>query len=104
MRAIATLSLVSFFCSPHLIGAGLPPLNSNLWDLTYGSNDIFTDFSPAGAVVSSPLNNFVILYGTPASGGAQRLLEFLPFISADVCYSTSCPSSTPLYPEPNFRL
>lgn len=102
MRLIALLSAVLFSCAPSLFCAGLPPLNSNLWDLTYGSNDILTGFSPAGAVVSSPLDEFILLYGTPAPAGAQRVLEFDPFTSADVCYSTSCPSTTPLYPEPNF--
>jgi len=102
MRPIAAISAVLFFYVPHVMCAGLPPLTSNLWDLTYGSNDIFTGFSPASAVVSSPLNQFILLYGTPAPAGAERVLEFDQFTSADVCYSTACPSETPLYPEPNF--
>lgn len=102
MRAVGVLTSALFFCVPPVFCAGLPPLNSNLWDLTYGSNDLFTGFSPGSAVVSSPLNEFILLYGTPAPSGAERVLEFDQFTSADVCYSTSCPSSTPLYPEPNF--
>jgi hypothetical protein len=90
-----------FFTAAGLFASGLPVLTPNPWDLTYGSNDIFTGFAPAGAVVN-PVNPSVWLYGTPAPGGAQRVLEFDPFTSADVCYSTSCPSTTPLYPQPNF--
>jgi len=101
MRTIAILTALLSISAPHLFGSGLPALNSNLWDLTYGTTDSFTGFSPVSAVVN-PVNPEVTLYGTPALGGAQRVLELLPFTSADVCYSTSCPSSTALYPQPNF--
>jgi hypothetical protein len=101
MRLTLTVSLAFFFSAAGLFASSLPALTPNPWDLTYGSNDIFTGFAPAGAVTSPP-GDFIVLYGTPAPGGAQRVLEFDPFISADVCYSTSCPSMTPLYPQPNF--
>jgi hypothetical protein len=101
LRLSYLLALTPFVFVTGVLASGLPALNSNLWDLTYGSNDTFTGFAPPGAVVN-PLNPSVTLYGTPAAGGAQRVLEFIPFTSADVCYSTSCPSSTPLYPQPNF--
>ena len=101
MRPFAILTMVLLSCAPRLAGAGLPALTSNLWDLTYGTTDSFTGFSPAGAVVN-PINPEVTLYGTPTASGAQRVLEFLPFTSADVCYSTSCPSTTAVYPQPNF--
>jgi hypothetical protein len=52
--------------------------------------------------VVNPVNPSITLYGTPAPAGAQGVLEFDPFTSADVCYSTTCPSMTPLYPQPNF--
>src|ERR1022692_853841 len=84
-----------------LFASGLPTLTANPWDLTYGSNDTFTGFAPGGAVVNSSIPG-VVLYGTAASGGAQRVIEFLPFTSADVCYSSSCPSTTALHPQPNF--
>jgi hypothetical protein len=46
----------------------------------------------------------VLLYGTAAPGGAERVIELQPYGSADVCYSTTCPSTTLLYPQPNFVL
>jgi hypothetical protein len=95
------LSLGFFVFAVGLFADGLPLLNSNPWDLTYGSTDTFTGFAPVGAVVN-PLNPSVVLYGTAAPGGAQRVLELNPFTSADVCYSTTCPSTTPLYAQPNF--
>lgn len=93
--------LGSVMFAASLFAAGLPPLTSDPWDLTYGSTDTFTGFAPAGAVVSFP-NPSVMLYGTAAAGGAQRAVELNPFTSADVCYSTTCPSTTTLYPQPNF--
>jgi hypothetical protein len=84
-----------------LLANGLPGLTSDPWDLTYGSNDTFTGWSPGGAVVNSSTPG-VLLYGTAAPSGAQRVIEFNSFTSADVCYSTSCPSTTAAYPSPNF--
>ena len=101
MHRNCALSLGFLMLAARLFAAGLPPLTSDPWDLTYGSTDIFTGFGPAGAVVN-PVNPSVTLYGTAAPGGAQRVLEFNPFTSADVCYSTICPSTTPLYAQPNF--
>lgn len=101
MRLTSSLPVASLVISTGIFAAGLPVLNSNLWDLTYSSNDSFTAFAPPSAIVN-PLNPAVTLYGTAASGGAQRVLEFNPFTSADVCYSTSCPASTTFYSQPNF--
>src|SRR5438270_2076857 len=101
MRVGLALSLTCIVSAVDLFASGLPVLTPNPCDLTYGSNDIFTGFAPAGAVVN-PVDPSITLYGTPAPSGAQRVLEFDPFTSADVCYSTSCPSMTPLYPQPNF--
>ena len=101
MRSAYSLPFAFFVFATGLFADGLPVPNLNPWDLTYGSNDTFTGFAPANAVVN-PIDPSVTLYGTAAPGGAQRVLEFLPFTSADVCYSTSCPSTTQLYSQPNF--
>lgn len=101
MRLAYALLFASSVFATGLFADGLPVPNSNPWDLTYGSNNTFTGFAPASAVVN-PINPSVTLYGAAAPVGAQRVLEFLPFTSADVCYSTSCPSTTPLYSQPNF--
>ena len=101
MYRICALSLGLLVSPAGLFAGALPPLTSNPWDLTYGSNDTFTGVSPAGAMVDLSIPG-VMLYGTAASGGAQRVIEFNSFTSADVCYSTTCPSTTGAYPQPNF--
>jgi hypothetical protein len=83
-------------------GSGLPPLNSQLGDFEYDSNPTFTGFSPGTATVSMFLP-FLLLYGSPV-GSMPAKLELIDLASADVCYSLTCPATTPLYPQPNFTL
>ena len=78
-----------------------PPLTPQLWDLTYGSNDTFT--STTGGTVSCPWQSTLSCCKEPRSRPADNVCSNLaPFTSADVCYSTTCPSSTGAYPQPIF--
>jgi hypothetical protein len=95
------LSMAAFVSATALFGGSLPALTPQPWDLTYGSNDTFSS-AIGGTGVTLLGGNAVLLYGTPTSPSGQRVLEFAPFTSADVCYSTTCPSSTGAYPQPNF--
>jgi hypothetical protein len=105
MRHFCKLSIArsaaAFVCATALSGSSLPALTPQLWDLTYGSNDTFTS-TTGGTGATLLAGNTVLLYGTATSASGQRVLEFDPFTSADVCYSTTCPSSTGQYPQPNF--
>lgn len=101
MYRFYTLSVAAFVSATVLFGGSLPPLTSQPWDLTYGSNDTFTS-TTGGTGATLLAGNAVLLYGTATSASGQRVLEFDPFTSADVCYSTTCPSSTADYPQPNF--
>jgi hypothetical protein len=101
MHRSYTLSMAAFVSATTLFGSSLPPLTPQPWDLTYGSNDTFTS-TTGGTGATLLAGNTVLLYGTPTSASGQRVLEFAPFTSADVCYSATCPSSTTAYPQPNF--
>jgi hypothetical protein len=71
-------------------------------DFEYTTSPTFTSYSPAGASVTL-FNSFLLLYGSPI-GSSPAKLELIDVASADVCYSSSCPSTTPLYPSPNYVL
>ena len=51
MYRICALSLGLLVSPAGPFAVSLPPLTSNPWDLTYGSNDTLTGVSPAGAMV-----------------------------------------------------
>ena len=82
--------------------SGLPIPTPTLQDFEYTVNSQFTGFNPSGATISL-FNSSVLLYGTP-TGSNPAKLEMINVSNADVCFSTTCPSSTPLYPQPNFVL
>ena len=86
-----------------LSASNLPVPTPVLQDFEYTSNSTFTGYSPGGATVSL-FNTFLLLYGTPIGLGSARKLELIDVSNADVCYSTSCPSTTALYPQPNYVL
>jgi hypothetical protein len=81
------------------VASGLPPTTSEVKDFEYSSNPTITGYSPGTATVSL-FSSFILLYGAP-TGATARELEFFDILNADVCYSTTCPSMTPLYPLPN---
>ncbi len=83
-------------------GTNLPVPTSAAKDFEYTSTPAFTGYTPAGATVSL-FNNFILLYGSPL-GANPRKVELFDIINADVCYSTACPSTTTLYPQPNYVL
>lgn len=103
VRRIAGLSAGLLIAAGSMLASGLPALTSNPWDLTYGSNDTFTAFSPGSATVNSSTPG-IILFGTAAPSGAQQVVELDSYTSADVCYSTTCPSTSSAYPSPNLEL
>jgi hypothetical protein len=103
LRGLA-IAIASFTFAANTHASKLPPLTPEVKDFEYTSTPKFTSFSPAGATVSL-FNDSLLLYGSPATlGGMPRELELFDVINADVCYSTTCPSTTPLYPQPNYVL
>ena len=42
MHRFYLISMAAFVSATALFGSSLPALTPQLWDLTYGSNDIFT--------------------------------------------------------------
>ena len=97
LRVLALLALAGAAAA-----SGLPPLNPSLGDFEFTVSPNFTSYDPPGATASL-FNSFILLYGTPL-GSLPAKLELIDVVSADVCYSTTCPSTTPAYPQPNFVL
>ena len=67
MHRSYTLSMAAFVSATALFGGGiLPPLTPQPWDLTYGSNDIFTS-TTGGTGGDAPLQ------ATPSCCSKERL-------------------------------
>lgn len=102
--AIAVTAFGSLVLAAASSASSLPPPTPEVKDFEYTSTPTFTGYNPTTATVSL-FTSSLLLYGTPTSpGGMPRKLELFDIVNADVCYSTTCPSTTTLYPQPNYVL
>ena len=103
MKTIGRFGMVALAGAATLAAAGLPVPTATLQDFEYTTNPAILSYSPGGAPVSL-FTSFILLYGTPTGGGGPRKLELIDVANADACFSTTCPSTTTAYPQPNYVL
>jgi hypothetical protein len=103
MKSIAMFGMAALAGVVSAAAAGLPVPTATLQDFEYTTNPAILSYSPGGAPVSL-FTSFILLYGTPAGGGGPRKLELIDVANADACFSTTCPSTTTAYPQPNYVL
>lgn len=103
MKMYAIRAFLPLVLTAVAAGSGLPPLTSQLGGFEYTSTPTFTGYSPVSATVSL-FSGFILLYGSP-TGSMPAKLELFDLLNAGpICYSLTCPATTPLYPQPNFTL
>lgn len=103
MRSIVNFGMAALVGVASMAAAGLPLPTPTLQDFEYTTNPAILSYSPGGAPVSL-FSSFILLYGTPTGGGGPRKLELIDVANADACFSTTCPSTTTAYPQPNYVL
>lgn len=103
MKSFAKFGMAALAGAVSLAAAGLPVPTPTLQDFEYTAGPAILTYSPGGSPVSL-FTPFILLYGTPAGGGGPRKLELIDVANADACFSTTCPSTTAAYPQPNYVL